>query len=141
MHVHQYFIIFYQVLTHLIHTFIHPITHISPHSHSLGDKDNSLSCLASTTKVRTNTKPRGEKKKGHLSLIKESVGHKNVHICGHGYTYRSINSAEHVHLEPQDHHHRRCTPPRLILTASQPVWCHPTTQPWATPESTGTLRL
>ena len=32
-------------------------------------------------------------------------------------------------------------PPRLILIASQPVWCHPTTQPWATPESTGTLRL
>ena len=31
--------------------------------------------------------------------------------------------------------------PRLILTASQPVWCHPTTQPWATPESTETLRL
>ena len=32
-------------------------------------------------------------------------------------------------------------PPRLIPTASQPVWCYPTTQPWATLESTGTLRL
>ena len=31
--------------------------------------------------------------------------------------------------------------PRLIPTASQPVWCHPTTQPWATPKSTSTLRL
>ena len=24
-------------------------------------------------------------------------------------------------------------PPRMIPTASQLVWCHPTTQPWATP--------
>ena len=32
-------------------------------------------------------------------------------------------------------------PPRLISTAFQLVWCHPTTQPWATPESTGMLRL
>ena len=32
-------------------------------------------------------------------------------------------------------------PPRLIPTASQLVWCHPTTHPWATPESTETLRL
>ena len=31
--------------------------------------------------------------------------------------------------------------PRLIPTVSQPVWCHPTTQPWATPESTETLIL
>jgi hypothetical protein len=32
-------------------------------------------------------------------------------------------------------------PPRLMPTASQPVLYHPTTQPWATPESTETLRL
>jgi hypothetical protein len=101
--------------------FTHPITHISPHPHSLGGKDNSLSCLASTAKAGTNTKPRGEKKKRHLSLIKGTVGHRNVHIRGRGYTYRLINSAERVHLEPQDHHHRRCAPPRMIPTASQRV--------------------
>ena len=32
-------------------------------------------------------------------------------------------------------------PPRLMPIASQPVRYHPTTQPWATPESTETLRL
>ena len=63
MQVHQYFIIVHQVLTHLIHTFTHPITHISPHYHSLGGKDNSLMCLASTTKAKTNTKPRGRRRK------------------------------------------------------------------------------
>ena len=56
---------------------------------------------------------RGEKKKG-LSLIKGSVGHRNVHICGCSYMYRLINSAERVHLEQQDHHHRRWPPPRMI---------------------------
>ena len=50
-------------------------------------------------KPETNTKPKGEKKKGHLSLIKGSIGHRNIHIHGHGYTYRSINSVERVHLE------------------------------------------
>jgi hypothetical protein len=50
----------HQVLTHLIHTSHPSITHISLHSHSLGGKDESLSCLASTAKAGTNTKPRGE---------------------------------------------------------------------------------
>ena len=141
MQVHLYFIIVHQGLTHLIHTFTHPITHISPHSHSLGGKDDSLSWLASTAKARNQHQTQWGKKKGLHSLIKGSVGHRNVHIRGHGYTYRSINSTEHVHLEPQDHHHWWCAPPRLIAIASEPVWCHPTTQPWATPESTGTPRL
>ena len=95
------------------HTFTHPITHISPHSHSLGGKDDSLSYLALSTNSRSPTNPGGEKKGLH-SLIKGSVGHRNVHIQGRVYTYRSINSAERVHLEPQDHHHRRCIPPRPI---------------------------
>jgi hypothetical protein len=41
----------------------------------------------------------GGEKKGLHSLIKGSVGHMNVHIRGRGYTYRSINFAERVHLE------------------------------------------
>jgi hypothetical protein len=51
MQVHQYFIIVQQVLTHLIHMFTLPITQISPYSHSLGDKDDSLSYHAWTSKV------------------------------------------------------------------------------------------
>ena len=94
--------------------FTHPITHISPHSHSLGGKDDSLSCLASTANARIQHHTQGEKKKELHSLIKGSVGHSNVHIRGCGYTYRSINSAERVHLEPQDHHHRWWPPSRLI---------------------------
>ena len=53
MHVQQGFIIIvHQVLTHLIHTFTHPITHISPHSHSLGGKDDSHSYLASMAQAK-----------------------------------------------------------------------------------------
>ena len=114
MRVCQVLIIIHQVLTHLIHTFSHPITHISPLSHSLGDKDDSLSCIASSAKARIQHKNRGGEKKGLYSLIKGSVGHRNVHIRERGYTYRSINSAERVHLEPQDHHRRRWPPSRLI---------------------------
>ena len=114
MRVCQVLIIIHQVLTHLIHTFSHPITHISPLSYSLGNKDDSCSYLASSAKVRNQHKNLGGKKKGLHSLIKESVGHRNVHIRGRGYTYRSINSAECVHLEPQDHHHRWWPPSRLI---------------------------
>jgi len=40
-----------------IHPSIHPITHISPHSHSLGGKDDSCSCLASTANAGSNTNP------------------------------------------------------------------------------------
>ena len=77
----------------------HPITHISPLSHSLGDKDDSRSYLASSSKVGNQRKNPGGEKKGLHSLIKGSVGYRNVHIQGRGYTYRSINSAERVHLE------------------------------------------
>jgi hypothetical protein len=96
MHVHQYFIIHHQVLTHLIHTFTHPITHISPHSHSLGGKDDSLSYLASSAIVG-NQQTQGEEK-GLISLLEGSVGRGNVHIQGRSYTYRLINSAKRVHL-------------------------------------------
>ena len=57
--------------------------------------------------LKPTQEPRGNKKGLH-SLIKGSIGHRNVHIRGCGYTYRSINYAERVHLEPQDHNHRRC---------------------------------
>ena len=124
MQIHPFFIIVHQVLTHLIHKFIHPITHISPHSHSLGGKDNSLSCLASTAHAKNQQQPRGKKKKGLISLIKGSIGHRNVHIRGHGYTYRSINSIEHVHQEPQDHYHRWWPLSRLI-----PGWLPTGTMP------------
>ena len=92
--------------------FTHPITHISPHSHSLGGKDDSHSYLASTA----NAGPinLGGEKKGLHSLTKRVGSLRNVHNRGHGYTYRSINSAELVHLYPQDHYHRRCAPPRLM---------------------------
>jgi hypothetical protein len=101
--------IVHQVLTHLIHTFTHPITHISP----LGGRDNSLSCLASTANVGNQQQPRGREEM--TSVTDEgNVGHRNVHIYGHGYMYRSINSAERVHLEPQDHHHRWWPTSRLI---------------------------
>ena len=125
MQVHQYFIIVHQVLTHLIHTFTHPTTHISPHSHSLGGKDDSRSYLASMAQARNQHQTQGEKKKGHLSLIKGSVGHRNVHIRGCGYTYRSINSTERVHLEPQDHHHRGALPrliPGYLPTGAMPPY-------------------
>jgi hypothetical protein len=60
---------------------------------------------------------------------------------GRGYTYRSINSVEHVHLEIHKITIIGSAPPTLMSTASQSVWYHPTTQPWVTPESTKTLRL
>jgi len=126
MRVCQVLITIHQVLTHLIHTFSHPITHISPLSHSLGDKDDSHSYLASSAKANNQHKNRGGEKKGLHSLIKGSVGHRNVHIQGCGYTYRLINSTEHVHLEPQDHHHRCCTSSRLMpgypLTGTMPPY-------------------
>ena len=65
----------------------------------------------------------------------------NIYIHECGYTYRSINSAEHVHLEIHKITIIGGAPPRLMPTASQPVRYHPTTQPWATTESTETLRL
>ena len=111
---HVLIIIIDQVLTRLIHMFSHPITHISPLSHSLGDKDDSRSYLASSAKARNQHKNLGGEKKGLHSLIKGSVGHRNVHIRGCDYTYRSINSSKRVHLEPQDHHHRWWPPSRLI---------------------------
>jgi hypothetical protein len=80
--------------------FTHPITHISPLSHSLGDKDDSLSCLASSAIAGIQHKNLEGEKKGFHSLIKGSVGHRNVHIWGCGYMYRLINFAERVHLEP-----------------------------------------
>jgi hypothetical protein len=55
--------------------------------------------------------------------------------------YRLINSAERVYLEIHKIAIIGGAPPRLMPTASQPVWYHPTTQPWATPESIETLRL
>jgi hypothetical protein len=70
-------------------------------------KDNFLSCFASMAKTRNQQQPRGKKKKGLLSPVMGSVNHRNVHIFGHGYMYRSINSAEGIHLEPQDQHHQR----------------------------------
>ena len=90
MHVHPYFLIVHQVLTHLIHMFTHPITHISPLSHSLGDKDDSHSYLASMAQARNQHQTQGEKKKGHLSLIKGSIDYRNVHIQEGSYMYRSI---------------------------------------------------
>jgi len=71
MQVHQYFIIIiHQVLIHLnhtsIHLSIHPITHISPHSHSLDGKYDSRSCLASTANAGSNTNPgEGRKDSSH----------------------------------------------------------------------------
>ena len=141
MQVHQYFIIVHHFLTHLIHMFSHPITHISSLSHSLGHKDDSLSCLSSSAKAGIqHNKARGEKKGLH-SLIKGSVGHRNGHIWVLGNTCRLINSTERFHLEIHKITIIDGAPPRLIPTASQLVWCHPTTQPWATLKSTSTLRL
>ena len=117
-----------QVLTHLIHMFSHPITHISPLSHSLGDKDDSLSCLASSANARIQHKNLGGEKKGLHSPIKGSVGHRNIHIQGRGiYIDRSI-------LQSVYTWYHKITiiggaPPRLIPTASQLIWCHTTTQP------------
>jgi hypothetical protein len=65
----NYIIIVHQVLTHPIHMFTHPFTHISPHPHSLGGKDDSLSSLPQRPRPEANTNPGGEKK-GHLSLVK-----------------------------------------------------------------------
>ena len=79
--------------------FSHSITHISPLSHSLGDKDDSRSYLASSANAKNQHKNPGGEKTGLDSLIKGSVGHRNVHIRGCSYTYRSINSTECVHLE------------------------------------------
>ena len=79
--------------------FSHPITHISSLSHSLGDKDDSCLYLASSAKAKNQHNNLGGEKKGLHSLIKGSVGHRNIHNRGYGYTYRSINSAERVHLE------------------------------------------
>ena len=76
----KFLIIIHQVLIHHIHTFSHPITHISPLSHSLGDKDDSRSYLASSAKAGNQHKNPGGEKKGLHSLIKGSVGHRNVHI-------------------------------------------------------------
>ena len=126
---------------HLIHTFFHPITHISPLSHSLVDKDDYLSRLASSANAEILHKNLGGEKKGLHSLIKGSIGHRNVHIQGCSYMYRSINSTERVHLEIHKITIIGSAPPRLMPTASQPVRYHPTTQPWATPESTEMLRL
>jgi hypothetical protein len=74
-------------------------SHTSHHSHSLGGKDDSRSYLAPMAKAEIHHQTHGEKK-GHLSLIKGSVGHRSVHMQGHGYMYRLINSAERIHLEP-----------------------------------------
>ena len=113
MQVHQYFIIVHQLLSH---PHVHPShhTHLTTLSLSLGGKDDSLSYPALSANYRSPTNLEGRRRKD-LSLIKGSIGHRMVHIRGHGYTYRSINSIEGVHLEPQDNHHRWCAPPRLIL--------------------------
>ena len=116
MQVHPYFIIVHQVLNHLIHLFTHPITHISPHSHSLGGKDNSLSCLASTVKARNQHQTQGEKKKAHLSLVKWSSNIEKFHSRGKDsicIDRSTIHSAE-VYTTHKIHHHRRCTSSRLI---------------------------
>jgi hypothetical protein len=124
----------------------HPHVLPSHHTHltilvlSLGDKDDSYSYLGSSAKAGNQHKNPGGETKGLHSLIKGSVGHRNIHIRGHDYTYRLINS------ESMYTWNHKITiiggaPPRLIPTSSLPVWCHPTTQPWATPESAGTLRL
>jgi hypothetical protein len=81
------------------HVIPQPITHITSHfTLSLGDEIDSRSDLASTTKAEIQHETRGKGIKGLLSLIKWSVGHGNVYIRERGYTYRSINSAERVHL-------------------------------------------
>ena len=57
-------------LTHLIHTFSPPITHITSHlTLSLGDEIDSRSDLASTAKAGILHKTRGKGRKGLLSLI------------------------------------------------------------------------
>jgi hypothetical protein len=48
---HIFIIVIHQVLTHFIHTFPYPITHLTTLSHALGDKDDSRSYLASTAKA------------------------------------------------------------------------------------------
>jgi hypothetical protein len=51
----------------------------------------------------------------------------NVYIRERGYTYRSINFAERVHLVTHKITIIGGAPPRLMLVASQPVQYHPTT--------------
>ena len=112
----------------------HPHVLPSHHTHlttlTLSKRQGQLPlvpCLIGQSRKPTQ-EPRGEKKELH-SLIKGSVGHRNVHIRVHGYTYRSINSTERVHLEIHKITIIGGAPPRLMPTASQPVWYHPTTQP------------
>ena len=58
-------------LTHLIHTFSPPITHITSHlTLSLGDEIDSRLDLASTAKARIQHETRGKGREGLLSLIK-----------------------------------------------------------------------
>jgi hypothetical protein len=62
---------FIRFLTHIIHTFSPPITHITSYlTLSLGEEIDSRSDLASTTKARIQHKTRGKGRKGLLSLIK-----------------------------------------------------------------------
>ena len=91
----------------------HPHVHTSHHTHltilAFSRQQGWLPlmpCLNGQSQKPT-PNPGGEKKGLH-SLIKGSIGHRNVHIRGLGYTYRTINFAKRLHLEPQDHHHRRC---------------------------------
>jgi len=69
------FVIVHQVLTHLIHKFTHPITHISPHSHSLGGKDDSHLYLASTAKAKNQHQTQGKVERTPLtSQVKLYLG-------------------------------------------------------------------
>ena len=62
---------FIRFLTHLIHTFSPPITHITSHlTLSLGDEIDSRSDLASTAKAGMQHETQGKGREGLLSLIK-----------------------------------------------------------------------
>jgi len=87
-------------------------THFSPHSHSLGSKDDSRSCLASAAIAGSNTTQGKVEKTPLTSQVKLYLG--KVH-SSEQHMYRSINQklCRGLH-HPQDHHHRRCTSSRLI---------------------------
>jgi hypothetical protein len=141
MRVGQVLKIIHQVLTHIIHThFPTHHTHLTTLSLSSG-KDDSLShlALAATTKIQ---QTQGEKKKRHFSLVKWSGNIGKLHsqkdgICIDRSTRHSVEVYTIHKITIIDDMARL----GWFWAAFQLTQCNPSTQPWATPESTGTLRL
>jgi len=120
-----------QLLIQPFHTFSHPSTHISPHSHSLGGKDDSRSCLALAAIAGNNTTQGKVERTPLTSQMKLYLG--KVH-SRERHMYRSIKQklCRSLH-HPQDHHHRCCTSSRLI------PGCLPTKHDATLPLRTGAI--